>query len=190
MNVYDFDKTIYDGDSTVDFYLYCLKKQPGVIFSAVQQAYGMILYMFHRISKTALKEYFFSFLKHIPDSEAMVESFWKVHQSKIKFWYLEQKQSNDVIISASPEFLLKPICAQLHIADPIATNVIPQSGKICGQNCKGVEKVSRFREIYPYENVVQFYSDSKSDEPMANISQNAFLVDKNTIVPWRKEVKL
>ena len=26
MNVYDFDKTIYDGDSTADFYLYALGK--------------------------------------------------------------------------------------------------------------------------------------------------------------------
>ena len=26
MNVYDFDKTIYDGDSTLDFYLFSLKK--------------------------------------------------------------------------------------------------------------------------------------------------------------------
>ena len=25
MNVYDFDGTIYNGDSTIDFYLYCIK---------------------------------------------------------------------------------------------------------------------------------------------------------------------
>ena len=28
MNVYDFDGTIYDGDSTFDFYKYCMKKHP------------------------------------------------------------------------------------------------------------------------------------------------------------------
>lgn len=26
-NVYDFDHTIYDGDCTVDFYLFCMKKK-------------------------------------------------------------------------------------------------------------------------------------------------------------------
>ena len=26
MNVYDFDKTIYDGDSTLDFYIFSVKK--------------------------------------------------------------------------------------------------------------------------------------------------------------------
>lgn len=32
MNVYDFDETIYDGDSTVDFYKYCLRRRPYIIF--------------------------------------------------------------------------------------------------------------------------------------------------------------
>ena len=30
MNVYDFDKTIYDGDSTADFYLFSLKRHKGI----------------------------------------------------------------------------------------------------------------------------------------------------------------
>ena len=31
MNCYDFDKTIYNGDSTKDFYLFCLKRHKGII---------------------------------------------------------------------------------------------------------------------------------------------------------------
>ena len=31
VNLYDFDKTIYDGDSTIDFYLFCLKKKLSII---------------------------------------------------------------------------------------------------------------------------------------------------------------
>ena len=31
MNVYDFDKTIYKGDSTLDFYFFCLRKKPIII---------------------------------------------------------------------------------------------------------------------------------------------------------------
>ena len=29
--VYDFDETIYDGDSTVDFYKYCVKRKPSLL---------------------------------------------------------------------------------------------------------------------------------------------------------------
>ena len=31
MNVYDFDGTIYDGDSTLDFWYFCLKKHPQIL---------------------------------------------------------------------------------------------------------------------------------------------------------------
>ena len=31
MNVYDFDGTIYNGDSTIDFYIYALKSKPSII---------------------------------------------------------------------------------------------------------------------------------------------------------------
>ena len=31
IDVYDFDGTIYDGDSTVDFTRFCLRRHPGVL---------------------------------------------------------------------------------------------------------------------------------------------------------------
>ena len=31
MNIYDFDGTLYDGDSTFDFILYSLKKHPSLL---------------------------------------------------------------------------------------------------------------------------------------------------------------
>ena len=37
MNVFDFDKTIYDGDCTVDFYMYCLKKYPVIYKKRAEQ---------------------------------------------------------------------------------------------------------------------------------------------------------
>ena len=46
MNVYDFDKTIYDGDSTIDFYFYCLKKHPKIILCLPIQLYAAVKYTF------------------------------------------------------------------------------------------------------------------------------------------------
>ena len=31
VNIYDFDGTIYDGDSSIDFYLFCLRKNVSII---------------------------------------------------------------------------------------------------------------------------------------------------------------
>ena len=44
MNGYDFDKTIYDGDSTIDFYIYSLKRNITLIRYLPIQVYGFILY--------------------------------------------------------------------------------------------------------------------------------------------------
>ena len=75
MNVYDFDGTIYNGDSTVDFYLFALKRKPSLIRYLPKQLWGFVLYGLKRINKTQLKEYFFSFLPAI-DAETLVEAFW------------------------------------------------------------------------------------------------------------------
>ena len=35
VNIYDFDKTIYDGDSGYDFYKYMLRRRPFLVFPNV-----------------------------------------------------------------------------------------------------------------------------------------------------------
>ena len=53
MNVFDFDGTIYDGDSETDFFFYCFSKYPKVrkhIFPCM--GYG-ILYFLHVVNKTS-----------------------------------------------------------------------------------------------------------------------------------------
>lgn len=184
MNVYDFDKTIYAGDSSVDLYLFCLRKQPGIWRCTFRQAWGFFLYALGRLDKTALKERFFSFLPQLKDTGALLDEFWAVHEKKLQPWYLRQKAETDVVISASPDFLLTPICARLGIQPPIATQMDPASGKITGQNCKGQEKVRRFFARYPAGEIERFYSDSLTDTPLADMAREALLVRGTTLEPW------
>ena len=65
INGYDFDETIYDGDSSVDFYKFCLKKNKKVLLQLPVQIWGLILYILGIIEKTEFKEHVFSFLKRI-----------------------------------------------------------------------------------------------------------------------------
>ena len=136
MNVYDFDGTIYNGDSTVDFFLFALKRNPVLVCCVPKQVMGFILYGLKRIDKTELKEYFFSFLPYI-DSTKLVADFWEQNHTKIYKWYLRQQKIDDIIISASPEFLLQPICQKLNIQHLIASKVDIQSGKFFAKNCRG-----------------------------------------------------
>ena len=47
--------------------------------------------------------------------ENMVKDFWILNEKKIKTWYWENKKKSDIIISASPEFLLFPVTEKLEI---------------------------------------------------------------------------
>lgn len=184
MNVYDFDGTIYDGDSTVDFFLFALKSNPSLIRYVPRQACGFLLYGLRRINKTKLKEYFFSFLSGM-DAEKWAEDFWNQNQYRIYKWYLDQQKPDDIIISASPEFLLKPICRRLGIHHLIASKVDSETGKFVGENCRGQEKVQRLKSEYNTNHIDSFYSDSLSDLPLAEIADKAFLVDKGIVREWK-----
>jgi HAD superfamily phosphoserine phosphatase-like hydrolase len=184
MNVYDFDGTIYAGDSTVDFFLFALKCNPSLICYVPRQAWGFLLYGLKRISKTELKEYFFSFLSGL-DAEKLAEDFWNQNQHRIYKWYLDQQQPDDIIISASPKFLLQPICNRLGIHHLIASKVDPETGMFAGENCRGQEKVRRLESEYNVNHIDSFYSDSLSDRPLAGIADKAFLVDKGIVREWK-----
>ena len=187
MNAYDFDKTIYDGDSTADFYLFCLKRHKQIIFKCSPSLLGATLrfYAAKKGTKTQFKEVMYRFLRYC-DCKRDVHDFWEKNRKKIKRFYLEQKRPDDVIISASPVFLLRPICSELGIGTLIASNVDPETGIYSGENCHGEEKVRRFREIFGENAVVdEFYSDSHSDEPMAKTARKAFLVKGESLTEWR-----
>ena len=184
MNVYDFDKTIYDGDSTLDFYFFSLKKSPMLIRFLPIQIIGFIKYMFGMYSKLQFKEKFYSFLKGIKDVDSMVELFWNENQDKIKDWYLKSKEESDVIISASPEFLLNTICRRIGIKHLIASEVNKDTGICEGENCYGEEKVLRFKKYFEKGEIKKFYSDSLSDAPISLMASERYIVNGNNILPW------
>lgn len=183
MNVYDFDKTIYDGDSTVRFFLYCIKKCPATLVTLPRTAWFALLFKLGLCTKTRFKEQFYRFLRHVDDIDARLEDFWQKNEGRIKQWYLNQRREDDVIISASPEFLLKPICNRLNVT-VMASVVDKATGIYTGVNCDGKEKIRRLFEHFPEAKIDKFYSDSHSDDPLANIAESAIWVDGNTLSKW------
>ena len=184
MNVYDFDKTIYHGDSTSDFYFYCLSKNLLLVRYLPYQGWSFLRWKLGAFDKTAFKQRFYIFLHGVKDVDKSVRDFWDKKLVNIKKFYLETKAPDDVIISASPEFLLKEACRRLEIAHLMASRVDKRTGKYTGVNCWGEEKVLRYREIFAQTEIDEFYSDSRSDTPLAKLAKSAFLVKGNKILPW------
>ncbi len=146
-----------------------------------------ILYKLKIVDKKKFKEAFFCFIKLLPNVENMVKKFWDKKQDDIKEWYLEKKTDDDLIISASPFFLLNDICLRIGIKNLIASEVDISTGKFVSNNCYGEEKVKRFREVYPDGKINNFFSDSLTDKYMADIAEKSYLVKGNQVLPWPLE---
>lgn len=188
MNVYDFDKTIYNGDSTAHFYFYCLHHQPKIAVWLPYQGISFLMYALRLYTKTQFKERFYKFFKSVDNIEAEVESFWDEKLGNIKKWYLKNQKADDVIISASPEFLLRPACKRLGIKSLIASRVDMYNGKYTGLNCWGGEKVKRLREEMGDVKYEFFYTDSYSDSPLAELAEKeSFIVKGEELLPWKKK---
>ena len=190
MNIYDFDKTIYDGDSSIDFIKYCFKVNKKSLLILPRFILLSFLYLIKFCEKEQLKSSFFKVIIYFDNIDKLVEDFWKINEHKIKKFYKKKKKKSDIVISASPEFLLKPIAKKYQFTI-IATKVDLETGNVIGKNCYGSEKVTRLKE-YGINNFKNFYSDSLSDTPLANIANNAYIIKGEKQIVWNlyKETKI
>lgn len=181
INAYDFDETIYDGDSSVDFYFFCLDKNKKILLQLPVQIMAAFMYFFRIINKTKFKEKMFSYLKRVDNIDECVSDFWLINYVKIKEWYIDQRKPTDVIISDSPEFLLKPLEKYLDVR-VIGSIVNKETGKFESLNCHDYEKVKRYKSKYR-KKIKCFFSNSiKADRPMFEFAEEAYLVNKNRVI--------
>ena len=189
MNIYDFDNTIYNGDTNKDILLYSFKKHPFKVIKALNKTkklerdYKRGLITFERV-----KEAMLSFLFEIDDLDGYIEKFVSSHMKNIKPWYLSRKNDYDIVISASYELWIIPFCKKLGIKYVLATKT-DKDGHIIGKNCKGEEKVKRLANTIPNAQIVTSYSDSESDLPILNLAKTAYVVEGNKLIPYVKGYK-
>lgn len=182
-NAYDFDKTIYDGDTTVGYYWYCVRKKPYLIFCLPVIGLGHLMRILG-IKRETCKRLYYCYFRFAEDPQRWAEEFWDKGIEKIKPWYLAQKQESDVILTESPEFLIEPIMRRLGIQRFVATEMDPHTAKHRTLCCRGEEKVRRLAQRYPDVEIEAFYSDSQADAPLARSAKRAFLIEGNHISPW------
>ena len=184
MNVFDFDDTIYDGESVLDFFFWYIKKYPRLLKLMPRVLFAFAKYKAGRVTiAQALTDYapeVEEFYRSIPDFAADCRDFWDCHMHKIRPFYKEIQQEDDLVISASPEGSIGEICSRLGIKNYIAS-VIDENGKITDL-CMRSHKTEMFFERYPNGHPENFYTDSeKNDAPLIQISEHAFIVKGNKI---------
>ena len=184
MNVFDFDNTIYDGETLVDFILYYVKRDikiwkyiPKLIIIAIKDATHLFTV------EEAIKAYA-SFLEgyyvHIDTIEEDVKKFWDENEKKIKPWYNEVRRDDDIIVSGSTDFLLDEIMHRMGIKNYVGSSIDKKTGKF-KRLCFLENKVKIFNELYPDAHIDNFYTDSMNDRSMMDIADHVYFVTGDKI---------
>lgn len=185
MNVYDFDNTIYDGESSLALFWFYIKKMPHLVKYYPKVLKAMYNYKKGNITiEDALQKYIPMIepyvLKVIDTCDRNAKEFWDSHMHKIKPFYKEIQQDDDVIITASPEIFMREICNRLGVKEVIGTTFNHETGKI-ERFCYRKNKVKAFKERFGDAPIDKFYTDSINDAPLIEIAKEAYLVKGNKI---------
>ena len=151
MTVFDFDNTIYDGESGLDLFLYYFKKDPMQIAKYVPKfGEAFVKYKMGKLSiENVMTEYSYILkecCEHFDNIEEEFVKFWDEHEGKIKSFYPKIHKDDDVILSACPEVLLKEICRRIGITHYIGSEIDVKTGTI-KSICYRENKIKKFLTV-------------------------------------------
>ncbi len=186
--VFDFDGTLSASDSNFEFGRWCFRHRPLTWFYLPIVGFFSL---FRKISpdgiwwRQGMRRFITKEMVH-----DLVPGFVKWHKTNRFGWAADQVEKEKkagnivVLISASPEHLIKPLVSDMKF-DAILTSEteseLPWKYKFL---CYGKNKVialDRWAAKNKYvPHVVRSYSDSKSDTPIMEISDEQVWIDRKT----------
>ncbi len=185
--LFDFDGTITERDSFLDF---LLKTQGGlkVVLGTLRLAPTLLRHVAGFINekeaKSAVLHHFFGNAEK-PDFMALCSHYSKhklsllVRENALLAIHEHQKQGDRVIVvSASLDSYLRPWCESMGVellATLPAFDTHNRFAGIEGANCKGKEKVRRIQQILSLEDyeTIYAYGDSSGDTAMLALAHHA-----------------
>lgn len=183
-DLYDFDGTVFDGESGGEFFLFCLKRHPKLIKYAPRQFRAMIKYLINKDSMlNYFKTEFYSFLNDV-DANKESELFWEKNAHRMNIWFKPSEHDvPSVVCSASPLFQIKPICDKLGVTLIVATDLDEKTGKLKDINCKGENKLEYLKKYAPEYTFRDVYTDNiESDAPILSLAQrNRYKVENGSV---------
>ena len=170
MKVFDFDNTLYRGESSVEFSFYMIKHNKKILLHVPVILFSLIGYKLCLLKKERLETIINNFFAAVLDNTEYTDM-------------LKLIEPDDVIISASPIILLDGIREILNTENIVGTEVDLERKRITWFNF-GDNKVKRYKELYGDRKIDAFYTDSYNDKDMMDISDEVFIVKKG--VPYKK----
>lgn len=190
MKVFDFDNTIYDGESSLDFFLFCLKRKKSLIRYMPETIIKVAKYKAGKITMDEVYAFCSKmlkvFLKNSDGIEKIVSQFWSENSKKLKQEILALLDNDSIIISASPRFLFDGIADKTGVQNIVCTEIDKKTQEIKFL-CYGKNKVTVFDTLYPNAVIDEFYTDSVNDMPMIKKAKKAYMVKGTVITEFGKD---
>ena len=185
MNVFDFDNTIYDGESTLDLFFFYIVRKPWLIKNLPTVLKAFARYKKGEVSLTEAIERYIPMVEkdalRVFDFENDPKAFWDKHEKKIKPIYKELRSDDDLIITASPDFNIEEICRRLGIRHHLTSRLDKKTGKILFVNMRE-NKIRAYEEEYGDIPIENFYTDSpENDAVLIEKAKHAFVIKKNAV---------
>ena len=167
MRVFDFDGTIYDGESLFDLYLFSAKYNPKVLRYIAPVLRYAIKYKLGRATFDQM-EYgvgklchgYISELAESLEFEELVNAFWDQNMKRIT---------------------VGEACRRLGVQHLVSSTIDGNTLNVNYLNFN-TNKPKRFRELYGDNvRVDEFYTDSRFDQPMIDMARRAYMVKGNKI---------
>lgn len=190
MNIYDFDDTIYDGESAVDFFLMYIRKKPAMLKYLPKVISGIIKYKLGKVTIEKMMSDYAPIIKTIvcdaEDIDALVNEFWDGHMCKIKKFYNTVRREDDIILTASPEITIKEAADRIGIKNIVCSKIDVQTGEIT-RLCMRENKIKALKEDFGDNiEIDDFYTDSiKNDGFFAQNAKRVFIVKGEKISRYK-----
>lgn len=179
MQVFDFDNTLYKGESSFDFAMYVIQKHKDLLKYMPLAIRLLCKYKFGRLSPEEYVEYLNHSIKKVFDQKdeilSLAKDFWIKNSYKLDFDMIKKIKKCDVIVTACPDFLMDPVKEALHTKHILCTKMNIKECCIEYLNFND-NKVKLYQKEYPYTKIKNFYTDSFNDQPMMDISKHVYLV--------------
>ena len=184
MNVYDFDNTLYDGESTLDFSIFMIKNRRKILLWMPSILWNFMKYKFCLVNKEKLEDLINAFMRSvIRDKQEILKlsvKFWENHRKNLNTALISQIKQEDMIITACPEFLIDVIKSELVTSNLLCSQVDLDRKRVLYLNF-GKNKVLQYQKQCGNKAIDCFYTDSYPDQAMMNISKKVFRVTKGKI---------
>lgn len=128
MRVFDFDGTIYDGESLFDLYLFSAKYNPKVLRYIAPVLRYAIKYKLGRATFDQMEygvgKLCHGYLSELAESlefEELVNAFWDQNMKRIKPWY--KPREDDAILTASFDITVGEACRRLGVQHLVSSTI-------------------------------------------------------------------